>query len=85
MRLSSPHGAESFPRFSPDGTQLAFTANYEGNDDVYVMPVAGGSPKRITHHGTPERVLGWYPDGKSVLFASKMAFLHGSRGSIPTR
>ncbi|HEV7404395.1 MAG TPA: PDZ domain-containing protein [Chthoniobacteraceae bacterium] len=72
MRLSSPQGAESFPRFSPDGTQLAFTANYEGGDDIYLMPVTGGAPRRLTHHGGPERVLGWYPDGKSILFASKM-------------
>lgn len=72
MRLSSPKGPESFPRFSPDGTQLAFTGNYEGNEDIYIMPVSGGEPRRVTHHGAPDRVLGWYPDGKSLLFASKM-------------
>lgn len=69
-RLSSPDGAESFPRFSPDGNTLAFTANYNGNSDVYIISVNGGVPKRLTYHGMFDRVLGWTPDGKSVLFAS---------------
>jgi tricorn protease len=72
-RLSSPRGEETFPRFSPDGAQIAFTGNYDGNEDVYVMPAAGGVPKRLTHHPAPDRMLGWYPDGKSILFASPMA------------
>ena len=42
MRLSSPRGTEQFPRFSPDGTQLAFSGNYDGNVDLYVMPAGGG-------------------------------------------
>ena len=49
-RLSSPAGEELFPRFSPDGTKLAFTADYDGNADVYVMSVAGGPPTRLTYH-----------------------------------
>src|SRR6185295_17315045 len=49
-RLSSPQGEEMFPRFSPDGSQIAFSANYDGNMDVYVMPVDGGEPKRLTFH-----------------------------------
>src|SRR4051812_7814358 len=61
IRLSSPKGLETFPRFSPDGTKIAFTGNYEGNEDIYVMPVSGGEPRRITHHGAADRVLGWYP------------------------
>jgi tricorn protease len=73
VRLSSPRGAESFPRFSPDGTQLAFSGNYDGNEDLYVMPVGGGEPRRITHHGARDRLLGWYPDGQALLFASQMA------------
>src|SRR5262245_40311427 len=71
-RLSSPKGEELFPRFSPDGKQLAFSGLYDGNQDIYVMPVAGGLPKRLTHHGSPDRLLGWYPDGQSLLFASTM-------------
>ncbi|RYD78342.1 MAG: peptidase S41, partial [Verrucomicrobiaceae bacterium] len=72
IRLSSPRGIEAFPRFSPDGKRLAFTGNYEGNEDIYVMPVSGGEPRRVTHHGAGDRVLGWYPDGKSLLYASRM-------------
>ncbi len=70
MRLSSPKGEESFPRFSPDGTQIAFSGDYDGNLDIYVVPATGGLPKRLTYHGDPDRMLEWYPDGKSILFAS---------------
>lgn len=71
IRLSSPRGEESWPRFSPNGREIAFTANYEGNEDVYVMPVSGGEPRRVTYHGGGDRVVGWWPDGKSLLFASR--------------
>jgi tricorn protease len=73
VRLSTPKGEESFPRFSPDGSLIAFTGNYDGNEDIYVMPAGGGLPRRITHHPMPDRMLNWYPDGKSVLYASPMA------------
>ena len=69
-RLSSPRGEESFPRFSPDGTKIAYSANYDGNTDVYVVPAAGGEPVRLTFHPMADRVIGWSPDGKRVLFAS---------------
>jgi len=72
LRLSSPRGSQQFPRFSPDGKKLAFSGNYDGNVDLYVMPVGGGEPQRITHHGGSERLLGWYPDGQSLIFASHM-------------
>ena len=72
VRLSSPRGEESFPKFSPDGATLAFSGNYDGNTDIYTMPVAGGLPQRITHHGAPDRVIDWYPDGKAILFATTM-------------
>ena len=71
-RLASPRGEESFPRFSPDGRRLAFSANYDGNTDVYVMPVDGGEAQRITHHPMPDRLISWIPDGKGLLFASGM-------------
>src|SRR5438874_7782879 len=54
LRLSSPKGEESFPRFSPDGSQIAFSGNYDGNTDIYVVPAAGGLPKRLTYHGAPD-------------------------------
>ena len=47
-RLTSGPGSTSFPRFSADGTQLAFTSQYDGNTEVYVMPAEGGVPKRLT-------------------------------------
>ncbi len=69
-RLSSPRGEEMFPKFSPDGTQIAFSGNYDGNTDLYLMPASGGVPRRLTYHGAPDRLVGWYPDGRSLLFAS---------------
>jgi tricorn protease len=72
LRLSSPRGEETFPRFSPDGSMIGFSANYDGNQHIYVMPAGGGLPQRITHHGVPDRLLGWYPDGKSLLYATMM-------------
>ena len=72
-RLSTPKGEESFPRFSPDGSLIAFTGDYDGNEDIYVMPSGGGLPVRLTHHPMPDRMLNWYPDGASILYASPMA------------
>jgi tricorn protease len=69
-RLSSPPGVESFPKFSPDGKTIAFTGNYDGNDDVFTIPSFGGVPFRLTYHGQGDRVVDWYPDGQSILFAS---------------
>ena len=70
VRLSSPRGEESFPRFSPDGKTLAYSANYDGNTDVYTVPAQGGDPSRLTWHPMTDRVLDWHPDGTRVLFAS---------------
>jgi tricorn protease len=69
-RLTSGPGLETGPYFSPDGKEIAFTADYEGNPDVYVMPAEGGVPRRLTYHPGPDRVVGWTPDGKNVLFNS---------------
>ncbi|MEW6156126.1 MAG: PDZ domain-containing protein [Verrucomicrobiota bacterium] len=71
-RLSSPRGEELFPRFSPDGTHIAFSGNYDGNTDIYVVPASGGLPRRVTHHGATDRVLDWYPGGKEILYATMM-------------
>ena len=70
VRLTSSPGEESFPRFSPDGSKVAYSASYDGNVDVYVIPTAGGEPTRLTFHPMADRVVGWTPDGKQVLFAS---------------
>jgi len=69
-RLSSPPGEELFPRFSPDGSQIAFTGNYDGNEDIYVINREGGLPVRLTYHPMADRLSDWYPDGKSLLVAS---------------
>lgn len=71
-RLSSPEGEESFPRFSPDGETIAFSGNYDGNVDVYTIPTGGGVPTRVTHHPEADRVLGWYPSGEQLLYATTM-------------
>ncbi len=71
-RLTTPQGDEILPHFSPDGSKIAFSGDYEGNIDVYVIPSKGGLPLRITHHGYPDRILGWYPGGKYLLYASSM-------------
>jgi tricorn protease len=69
-RLTSDIGIESHPVFSPDGETIAFSAEYDGNTDVYVVPVTGGAPRRLTWHPDTDIVRGWTPDGKSVLFSS---------------
>lgn len=70
LKLSSPKGQEIFPKFSPDGSQIAFSGNYDGNIDVYVVPASGGIPTRVTNHGMADRIIDWYPDGKNLLYAS---------------
>jgi tricorn protease len=69
-RLTSDIGVESNPAFSPDGKILAFSAQYDGNTDVYIIPVAGGAPTRLTWHPSPDVVCGFSHDGKEVLFSS---------------
>ncbi len=90
MRLTAHEGDEKFPRISPDGSLIAFTAQYEGNDDVYVMPATGGEPTRLTVHPMPDQALGWTAEGK-VLFRSRRDTPHGDnriftvdpKGGIP--
>lgn len=86
-RLTSFDGYEAFPKFSPDGKLIAFTAAYDGNGDVYLMPAEGGEPKRLTYRpgtGQPsggvtfdDWVIDWFPGGKEILFRS-------SREAFPT-
>jgi len=70
LRVTSAPGEESFPRFSPDGARIAYTGNYDGNEDVYVIPTMGGVPTRLTYHPMPDRAVDWHPDGTRVMFAS---------------
>ncbi len=76
-RLTSHEGQELYPKFSPDGSRIAFSAEYNGSRQVYVMPVTGGVPTQLTWYndvgsmpprgGTDYRVLDWSPDGRYVM------------------
>lgn len=69
-RLTSNGHVTAGPFYSPNGERIAFSANLNGNNDVYVMDAAGGVPQRITFHPDGSRVVGWTPDGKHLLIAS---------------
>jgi tricorn protease len=59
--VAAPPGVVRFPRFSPDGSTLAFVGAFDGNTDLYTVPVAGGIPFRVSHHPTGESLCDWYP------------------------
>ncbi len=69
-RLTADKGVESNPVFSPDGDHIAFSAEYDGNTDVFIIGIEGGIPQRLTWHPSSDQVRGFTPDGKAVLFAS---------------
>jgi tricorn protease len=79
-RLTAHPGREVFPRFSPDGRFIAFTGQYDGDEQVYVIPAEGGEPERLTWYpasgplpprwGFDHQVYGWTPDGEHVVFRS---------------
>lgn len=82
QRLTSDPGQDFMPRFSPDGRWIAYTASTEGNRDVYAIPAQGGVPRRLTYHSdvvpeAPDRwgpnnlVVGWTPDGHSVVYLAR--------------
>ena len=90
-RLTSDIGIEIDPLFSPDGSMIAFTGEYDGNEDVYVMPTAGGIPKRLTTHPGPDQVVGWTRDGERIVFRSSrdsyagftQLYTIGTEGGLP--
>jgi len=67
-RLTDNLAREVYPRFSPDGRSIAFSSNRYGNNDVYVIPSAGGAPRRLTYHTGTDDVVGWTRDSAQVIF-----------------
>lgn len=94
VKLTSHVGYECFPKISPDGKTIAFTAQYDGNTEVYTIPVNGGTPKRLTYSALVSRdkvgermgpnniVMGWTPDGKQVVYRSKQWCFSGLRATL---
>lgn len=95
-RLTSSIGFEMFPKFSPDGKSIAFTAEYDGNTEVYVMAVEGGEPKRLTYTATLSRddvgdrmgpnniVMGWTPDSRKILYRTRGFTYNDFTGQLMT-
>jgi tricorn protease len=91
---SFAEGYEAFPRFAPDGASVAFTGEYDGNREVYLIPAEGGVPKRLTYTPSLSRddisdrmgpnnlVMGWAPDGRRVIFRSRMAEWNDFNGQL---
>ncbi len=93
-RLTSDEGFEMFARFSPDGKTIAFTGQYDGNTEIYLMPVGGGTPKRLTFTATLGRddvadrmgpnniTMTWLHDNKTIVFRSRMNSFNSFKGSL---
>ncbi|HEY6191160.1 MAG TPA: PDZ domain-containing protein [Bacteroidota bacterium] len=93
-KLTNSEGFETFPRFSHDGKWIAFTGQYDGNTEVYVMPSEGGIPRRLTVTPTLGRddvsdrmgpnniVMGWKHDDKHVIFRSRMREFNDFKGRL---
>ncbi|WP_109098840.1 S41 family peptidase [Aquimarina sp. AU58] len=93
-RLTTKPGRETMGKFSPDGKTIAFNANYDGNHDIYTIPITGGIPKRITTHGMSDNIKAWTKDGKFLIYTSRMesgkqrfskAFKISVNGGLPIR
>lgn len=74
LRLTTNEGYESMPHFSPDEKWIAFSAQYDGNTDVYVIPSEGGSPKRLSFHPSADIVQGWTPEGEVIFRSTRQAY-----------
>lgn len=93
-KLTNDEGFEMFPRFSPDGQSIAFTGQYDGNTEVYLIPSSGGVPQRLTYTATLGRddvadrmgpnniVMTWTPDGQRIIFRSRMRSFNSFNGRL---
>ncbi len=93
-KLTSHPGYEVFPRFSHDGKQIAFTAQYDGSTEVFVMPAEGGVPKRITYTANINRndiadrmgpnniVMGWTQDDKQIIYRGRSSSFNPFKGKL---
>jgi len=92
-RLTSSSGIELRARISPDGERVAFTGMYDGNQDVYVMPIEGGEPTRLTYEPEADIVTGWTPDGNIAYTSTAGSFTNrqprlwfvSPKGGLPIR
>lgn len=95
-KLTTDPGYEMFAKFSPDGQWIAFTGQYDGNTEIYLIPSEGGEPKRLTYTATLGRdaisdrmgpnniVMGWTPDSKNIVFRSRMKSFNSFKGQLFT-
>ncbi len=93
-KLTSHNGYEMFPKFSPDGSEIAFTGQYDGNTEVFKIPAAGGVPVRLTYTATLDRddigdrmgpnniVMTWSRDGKNIVYRSRKKSFNSFRGQL---
>ncbi len=93
LPLASPPGAEGYPKFNPAGDSIAFMGNYDGNVDLYVLPAAGGTPRRVTYHPDTEVLTGWADDERLIFYArgreeyprAQELFTVAATGGLPTK
>jgi tricorn protease len=78
-RLTVHRARDVYPRFSPDGKWIAFSSERNGNLDVFIIPIAGGTAKQLTAHSADDTVVAWAPDSKRVLFSSNRAEDFGNK------
>lgn len=93
-KLTNSPGIEEFPRFSPDGTKIAFAGEYDGNKEIYIMPAEGGEPKRLTYSddlpdmknrerlGPPKIIMQWTSDSKQILYRSRHNVWNSMTGKL---
>jgi tricorn protease len=93
-KITSHNGMEMFARFSPDGSKIAFTGQYDGNTEVFVVPAEGGVPKRLTFTATLGRddvadrmgpnniVIAWTPDSKNIVFRTRKNTFNSFKGQL---